>query len=140
MAAGERTCQSARRALGAFGLSRPVPTRPTDDDMQHAVVTTAAGTLTEVYWKPGQGVHEDVLTNLGTGIVGIAAYCALDDDRQHVIICTRDGAVREVFWRPAQGVLEAVVTRFGTPSSTSRRTTQQTMTFSTPWSRPATDR
>ena len=38
---------------------------------QHAIVGFRDGTLTEVYWKTGQGVHQDTLGNFPNGVVGV---------------------------------------------------------------------
>jgi hypothetical protein len=84
-----------------------------DDDTQHVIVATADGVVTEVYWKPAQGVHQDVLTQFSASIVGIGAYYAADDNTQHAIVATADGVVTEVYWKPAQGVHQDVVAQLG---------------------------
>jgi hypothetical protein len=72
-----------------------------DDDIQHAIVATADGNLTEVYWKPGQGVHQDVLTYFDSDILGVAGYYAVDDKAQHMIVATQDGNLTELYTTPA---------------------------------------
>ena len=84
-----------------------------DDDIQHVIVGTAKGALTEVYWNPAQGVHQDVLTQFQAGIVGVGGYYAADDDVQHAIVATVDGTLTEVYWTPGLGVQHDVLTRFG---------------------------
>jgi len=51
-------------------------------------MATSDGNLTEVYWKPAQGVPQDLLTHFDSGIRGVAGYYAVDDkgpayDRGH---------------------------------------------------------
>lgn len=82
-----------------------------DDGAQHVIVGTTDGTLTEVYWKPAQGVHQDLLARFNN-IVGIAGYYAKDDDTQHVMVGTSDANLTEVYWKPAQGVHQDVLTHF----------------------------
>jgi hypothetical protein len=84
-----------------------------DDQDQHVIVGAKDGTLTEVYWKPAQGVHEDVLTQFGNEIVGVGGYYAEDDDTQHAIVATSDGTLTEVYWKPGQGVNQDVLSQFG---------------------------
>ena len=83
-----------------------------DDDTQHVIAGTSTGDLVEVYWKPAQGVHQDVLTQFSASIVGIGAYYAADDNTQHAIVATADGVVTEVYWKPAQGIHADVLTQF----------------------------
>ena len=85
-----------------------------DDDTQHVIAGTSSGNLIELYWKPAQGVHQDVLTQFSSRIVGVGGYYAADDDTQHAIVATADGVVTEVYWKPAQGVHRDVLTKFGT--------------------------
>jgi hypothetical protein len=73
-----------------------------DDQDQHVIVGTKDGTLHEVYWKPAQGVHQDVLTQFGSEIVGVGGYYADDDDTQHAIVATSDGTLTEVYWKPVR--------------------------------------
>jgi len=70
-----------------------------DDDAQHVIVATTDSALTEVYWHPGQGVHQDVLTNFDSDVVGVGGYYAADDDTQHAIVATVDGTLTEVYWK-----------------------------------------
>jgi hypothetical protein len=73
-----------------------------DDQDQHVIIGAKDGTLHEVYWKPAQGVHQDVLTQFGTEIAGIGGYYADDDDTQHAIVATSDGTLHEVYWKHTQ--------------------------------------
>src|SRR5262249_222671 len=43
-----------------------------DDHTQHVVLVSADGTLTDVHWRSGQGIYQDVLTQLDllNGITG----------------------------------------------------------------------
>jgi hypothetical protein len=65
-----------------------------NDQNQHVIVATNDGKVTELWWKPGQGVHQDILTQFGAN--SIVSYYA-------------DG---DVFWKPGQGVHERVLVDF----------------------------
>jgi len=69
------------------------------DEIQHVIVGTKDRAMTEVWWKPGQGVHQDVLSQFGSDIESVAGYYADDDGRQHAIAATRDGTLTELHWR-----------------------------------------
>jgi hypothetical protein len=63
------------------------------DEYQHVIVATAAGDVSEIYWKPqGAGLPgplRGLLANVaGRDIVGIAGYYAAGDGYQHVIVAT----------------------------------------------------
>ena len=85
-----------------------------DDQNQHVIVATKDGKVTELWWKPGQGVHQDILTQFGANtIVSIAGYYAASDQNQHVIIASHDGNIHDLYWKPAQGVHQDILTQFG---------------------------
>ena len=68
-----------------------------DDHTQHVVLVSADGTLTDVHWQSGQGIHQDVLTQLSS-LDGITGYYSVNDRKRHVVCYTRDGALIEVYW------------------------------------------
>src|SRR5437016_7837769 len=76
----------------------------TGEGTQHVIVGTSDGTVTEVYWKSGQGVHQDVLANFASEIVGVGGYYAADDGTQHAIVGTSDGNLAEVYWKSDHGL------------------------------------
>jgi hypothetical protein len=74
-----------------------------DDQTQHVVVLSADGTLTDIHWQSGQGVHQDVLTQFPSvtsmhGNYGITGYYSANDQKRHVIVATADGTLTEVYW------------------------------------------
>src|SRR5438094_9777502 len=64
---------------------------------QHVIVGFRDGTLTEVYWKSGQGVHQDVLANFADGIADVGGYFVPIEGTQHAIAGIRDGSFIEVY-------------------------------------------
>jgi hypothetical protein len=60
-------------------------------------------TLTELYWRPGQGVQQDVSAQIANDIGGTAGYHARDQI-QHVIMGTKDSALIEVWWKARPGM------------------------------------
>ena len=70
----------------------------TGEGTQHVIVGTNDGTLTEVYWKSGQGVHQDVLANFASGIADVGGYYVAGEGTQHAIAGNFDGTLNEVYW------------------------------------------
>jgi kumamolisin len=67
------------------------------DGFQHAVVATADGRLTEVYWGAGvPGPRQDELAQF-EGIVAVGGYDGGDGIR-HAVVATGDGKLAEVYW------------------------------------------
>src|SRR6516164_9022843 len=77
---------------------------------QHVIVMFSDGTLTEVYWKSGQGVNQNVLTTLPAGYGGVGAYYNSKEGSQHAIIGGRGRQLFEVYWKSGQGVQQDVLT------------------------------
>ena len=69
---------------------------------QHVIVGFRDGTLTEVYWKSGQGVHQDTLARFSNGVVGVGAYYDTKEGSQHAVIGTIDGQLIELYWKSGQ--------------------------------------
>jgi hypothetical protein len=46
---------------------------------QHVLVGFRDGTLTEVYWKSGQGVQQDTLGIFANGVVGVGGYYNINE-------------------------------------------------------------
>jgi len=85
----------------------------TTEGTQHVIVELSPGALTEVYWRSGQGVHQDTLTTFfNSRMVDIGAYFNPDEGNQHAIVATSDGALTEVYWRSGQGVHRDTLTTF----------------------------
>ena len=70
----------------------------TGEGTQHVIVGTSDGTVTEVYWKSGQGVHQDVLANFASGIADVGGYYVPNEGTQHAIAGNFDGTLNEVYW------------------------------------------
>ena len=68
-----------------------------NEGTQHVIVGFNDGTLTEVYWKSGQGVHQDVLASFGDLITDVGGYFVPDDGTQHAIAGIYDGSLIEVY-------------------------------------------
>src|SRR6266702_4189919 len=81
---------------------------------QHVIVGFRDGTLTEVYWKTGQGVHQDALTSFTSSFTfgGISGYYVPTEDTQHVIVGTNDNHLTEGYWKTGQGVHQDVLASF----------------------------
>jgi hypothetical protein len=85
----------------------------TKEGTQHVIVGLGPGTLTEVYWRSGQGVHRDTLATFSTSrFADIGAYFNPDEGSQHAIAANRDGALTEVYWRSGQGIHQDILTSF----------------------------
>src|SRR5947207_15561245 len=69
---------------------------------QHVIIGFRDGTLTEVYWKTGQGVHQDTLGNFANGVVGVGGYYNSKDGSQHAIIGTRTAQLIELYWKRSE--------------------------------------
>jgi len=69
-----------------------------NEGTQHAILATVDGVLTEVYWRSGQGVHQETLTNFPAGIIDVGAYFNPDEGTQHAIVSLHDGSLVEVYW------------------------------------------
>ena len=65
---------------------------------QHVIVGFRDGTLTEVYWKSGQGVHRDVLATFPNGIGAVGGYFVEGENTQHAIVGSYDGRLIELYW------------------------------------------
>src|SRR5260221_6053780 len=74
-----------------------------NEGTQHVIVGFVDGTLTEVYWRSGQGVHQDVLASIPHRIVDVGGYFNPDEGTQHAIVGTNDGTLTEVYWFSGQG-------------------------------------
>src|SRR6266516_4712348 len=85
-----------------------------EEGTQHVIVgaTSDNDILTEVYWKPGQGVKQDVLTHLNAAGGPGGGYYVPAEGTQHVIAGTRVGDLIEVYWKSGQGVKQRVLTNF----------------------------
>ena len=86
-----------------------------NEGSQHVIVGTSASngdTLTELYWKPGQGVKQDVLTTFDVAMAPGGGYYVAEEDTQHVIVWTRVGDIVEVYWKSGQGVKQDILTSF----------------------------
>jgi hypothetical protein len=70
----------------------------TTEGTQHVIVGLSPGALTEVYWRPGQGVHQDTLATFPAGIVDVGGYFNSDEGTQHAIASIHDGSLVEVYW------------------------------------------
>jgi len=68
------------------------------EDTQHAIVGTNDNNLTEVYWKSGQGVHQDVLATFPNGIGAVGGYFVEGENTQHAIVGSYDGRLIELYW------------------------------------------
>src|SRR5438034_8818597 len=79
---------------------------------QHVIVGFRDGTLTEVYWKTGQGVHQDTLGNFANGVVGVGGYYNSKDGSQHAIYGTSSDELYEVYWKSGQGIHQDKLTQF----------------------------
>ena len=91
-----------------------------NEGSQHVIVGTSGNnsdTLTEVYWKPGQGVKQDVLTLFDVAMWPGGAYYIPEEGSQHVIVGTRTGSLIEVYWKSGQGVKQDTLTSFTSGSS-----------------------
>jgi hypothetical protein len=79
-----------------------VPTEGT----QHVIIATSDSnidTLHELYWKSGQGVQQDELTQFSSIVTineinGLTGYYSANDQKRHAIVAMPDGAVIEVYW------------------------------------------
>ena len=69
-----------------------------NEGTQHVIVGLRDGTLTEVYWRSGQGVHQNTLATFPTGIVDVGGYFNPDEGTQHAIAGIHDGSLVEVYW------------------------------------------
>jgi len=77
-----------------------------DDDYRHAVVGTADGSITEVFFNPQRGQGQAVLDGAGalpSKVIDVGAFYSDDDQFRHVIAALDDGQVWEVFYNPASG-------------------------------------
>jgi hypothetical protein len=88
-----------------------------NEGTQHVIVGTSASngdTLTELYWKSGQGVKQDVLTTFDVAMGPGGGYYVPQEGTQHVIVWTRVGDIVEVYWKSGQGVKQDTLTSFTT--------------------------
>ena len=70
-----------------------------NEGTQHVIVGFVDGTLTEVYWRSGQGVHQDTLATFHTtGIVDVGGYFNPGEGTQHAIAGNHAGSLVEVYW------------------------------------------
>src|SRR6266566_2451871 len=75
------------------------------DDLQHVIVATQNGDISEVFFSPTIGIHvtHPALANLPS-IRAIAAYHTSNDGIQHIIVATQNGEIHEVFFNSSIGV------------------------------------
>src|SRR5258708_22630254 len=73
----------------------------TTEGTQHVIAGLSPDTLAEVYWRSGQGVHQDTLATFPAGIVDVGGYFNPDDGTQHAIAATHNGPLAEVYSRSA---------------------------------------
>lgn len=92
-----------------------------DEGSQHVIVGTSDSnndTLTEVYWLPSQGVHQDILTHFNVAMAPIGAYYVAGEGTQHAIVTLRTGEIIEVYWKSGQGVKQDTLTSFNSGAFT----------------------
>src|SRR6266404_1525225 len=80
-----------------------------DDNFSHAIVASASGDISEVFYslKSGQGLAS--LTTL-LDAVAVGGFFSNDDNFRHAVVGTSDGNVTEVFYNPQQGQGQVVLT------------------------------
>jgi hypothetical protein len=65
-------------------------------------INPTSGIVTELYWKSGQGVKQDVLIPYD-GETATAFYSA-DNHTQHVVVAKADGTLIDVHWQSGKGI------------------------------------
>jgi hypothetical protein len=78
------------------------------------IVGTEDGRLTELFWRPGETVHQEVLFDFSK-ITAVAAYYSDNDGFHHQDVATEDGRLHELFWQPGRAVNEGVLENFTSP-------------------------
>jgi hypothetical protein len=78
---------------------------------QQVIVATEDGKVTELFWRPGEGVNEEELFAFSSKISGIAAYYSEDDGFHHQDVALEDGTLHELFFQPGPGVNHGVLKR-----------------------------
>ncbi|HET7271376.1 MAG TPA: hypothetical protein VFI90_09865 [Rubrobacter sp.] len=81
------------------------------------IVGTEDGRLTELFWRPGETVNQEVLFDFSrisvpSKISAVAAYYSDNDGFHHQDVATEDGRLHELFWRPGPGVGHNVLHKF----------------------------
>jgi hypothetical protein len=64
----------------------------------------ADGGLSELYWRPGQGVGLRRMHQFAAAVESVSGYFWPGDGRNHLVIATSDGTISEVSWRPAKDI------------------------------------
>ncbi len=79
-----------------------------DDRDRHAIVGTADGTVSEVFYNPGTGIGQTALVQQD-GLLDVGAFYTSDDQTRHVITATSDGNIWEIYYSPAWGLGQALL-------------------------------
>jgi hypothetical protein len=79
-----------------------------DDDCRHAIVGTADGTVTEIFFNPNTGQGQTPLVTQ-SGLLDVGSFYTDDDHYRHVITATSDGNIWEIFYNPATGLGQALL-------------------------------
>src|SRR5258708_19836934 len=71
-----------------------------NEGTQHVIVGFVDGSLTEGYWRSGQGVHQNTLATFPHRIVDVGGYFNPAEASQHAIVGTDDNALLEPYSPP----------------------------------------
>ena len=80
-----------------------------DDNVNHAIVVSAAGDVKELFYDVESGQGLAALTT-SEDTVAVGAFFSSDDNVRHVLIGTAAGDLTEVFFNPQQGQGQVVLT------------------------------
>jgi hypothetical protein len=88
--------------IGSDGFYSP------DDGYRHAIVGTADGTVSEIFFNPNTGQGQTALAQQD-GLLDVGAFYTDDDQVRHVITATSDGNIWEIYYSPAWGLGQALL-------------------------------
>jgi hypothetical protein len=84
-----------------------------DDGYRHALINTTDGDLHEIFYNPGTGQGDAVLSTVGT-LSGLAGFYSGDDHYRHAIAALPDQTVHEIFYNPDTGQGDALLAHYDT--------------------------
>jgi hypothetical protein len=102
---GLATLLNLGRVIAADGFYSP------DDKYRHAIVATADGSVTEIFFNPQTGTGHTALSQF-SGVVDVGSFYTDDDQYRHVLVATHDGQVTELFYSPQTGLGRAPLASF----------------------------
>jgi hypothetical protein len=85
-----------------------------DDTYQHAIVATADGGVSEIWWQGPGGVGQGLLSHFQSAVTALAGFYS-PDGYHHVIVAAEDRSVTELWWQGAGEVGRGALTRLDRP-------------------------